>query len=157
MGTIRIETTIHAPIEVCFDLARSVSAHLSSTARTRERVISPVASDLLGPGDVVTWEATHLGMRQRLTSRITHFDPPRSFEDQQTAGPFAAFWHRHEFADKGGTTVMTDLVRYRAPFGPIGSLVEFVFLDRYLRAFLERRAAHLRALAESPTHGLQRA
>jgi ligand-binding SRPBCC domain-containing protein len=113
-------------------------------------VVSPVASDRLGPGDVVTWEATHLGMRQRLTSKITQFDPPRSFEDQQTAGPFAAFWHRHEFADKGGTTVMTDLVRYRAPFGPIGSFVELVFLDGYLRAFLKWRAAHLRALAESP-------
>jgi len=153
LGTIRIETTIHAPIELCFDLARSVSAHLSSTARTRERVISPVASDVLGPGDVVTWEATHLGMRQRLTSKITQFEPPRSFEDEQTIGPFAAFWHRHEFADKGGTTVMTDLVRYRAPFGPIGSLVEFIFLDRYLRSFLERRAANLRVLAEARTHG----
>jgi ligand-binding SRPBCC domain-containing protein len=140
---------IQAPVELCFDLARSVSAHLSSTEQTRERVISPVATDLLGPGDVVTWEATHLGIRQRLTSKMTAFDRPRYFEDEQMAGPFVSFWHRHEFADKGGTTVMTDLVRYRAPFGPIGSLVERAFLDRYLRSFLERRAAHLRALAES--------
>lgn len=44
---------------------------------------------------------------------------------------------------------MTDLVRYRAPLGPIGSLVERVYLDRYLRSFLERRAARLRSLAES--------
>ena len=44
---------------------------------------------------------------------------------------------------------MTDLVRYRAPFGPIGWFVERVFLDRYLRSFLERRAVHLRELAES--------
>jgi len=114
-------------------------------------VISPVGSDLLGPGDVVTWEATHFGVRQRLTSKITAFDRPRSFEDQQASGPFASFWHRHEFAETRGTTVMTDLVRYRAPLGLIGSLAELAFLDRYLRAFLERRAAHLRALAESET------
>jgi hypothetical protein len=31
---ILVETVIHAPIEVCFDLARSVEAHLRSTART---------------------------------------------------------------------------------------------------------------------------
>jgi ligand-binding SRPBCC domain-containing protein len=134
-----------------------VSAHLSSTEQTRERVISPVASDLLGPGDVITWEATHLGLLQRLTSKITHFDPPRSFEDEQIAGPFKSFWHRHEFADKGGTTVMTDLVRYRAPFGPVGSFAELVLLDRYLRAFLQRRAAQLRVLAESRTHAPPRA
>ncbi|MDP9252552.1 MAG: SRPBCC family protein [Chloroflexota bacterium] len=111
-------------------------------------MISPVASDLLGPTDVVTWEATQLGVRQRLTSKIGHFDRPRSFEDEQTAGPFASFWHRHVFASRGDATVMTDLVRYRAPFGPLGWVVERVYLDRYLRAFVERRAAHLRALAE---------
>jgi hypothetical protein len=44
---------------------------------------------------------------------------------------------------------MTDLVRYRAPLGPIGWLVERVYLDQYLRAFLRHRAAHLRALAEA--------
>jgi ligand-binding SRPBCC domain-containing protein len=144
-------TTIHAPAERCFDLARSVSAHLASTAHTGERVVSSVVSDLLGPGDVVTWDAEHLGVRRRLTSKITHFDPPRSFEDEQIAGPFGSFWHRHEFKIENDATVMTDLVIYRAPLGPIGWLVERIFLDRYLRSFLERRAAHLRALAENAT------
>ncbi len=111
--------------------------------------MSNLASDLLGPGDVVTWEARHLGVRQRLTSKITEFDAPRSFEDEQIAGPFASFCHRHEFTGRDGVTVMTDLVRYRAPFGAIGWLVERGYLDRYLRGFLERRAAHLRALAEA--------
>ena len=129
-----------------------MSAHLSSTEQTRERVVSSLASNLLGPGDVVTWEATHLGVRQRLTSKITRFDAPRSFEDEQIAGPFKTFWHRHEFRAENGATVMTDLVRYSAPLGPLGSLAEIVFLDRYLRVFLERRATHLRALAESERH-----
>jgi ligand-binding SRPBCC domain-containing protein len=148
MGTIRVATTIRPPVERCFDLARSVSAHLSSTEQTRERVVSSLASDRLRPGDVVTWEATHLGVRQRLTSKITRFDPPRSFEDEQIAGPFKTFWHRHEFSAENGATVMTDLVRYRTPLGRLGSLAEIVFLDRYLRMFLERRAAQLRTLAE---------
>lgn len=71
------------------------------------------------------------------------------FEDEQIAGPFQSFWHRHEFNTKNGVTVMTDLVRYRSPFGLVGRLAELVFLDRYLRALLERRAVHLRELAES--------
>jgi ligand-binding SRPBCC domain-containing protein len=118
---------------------------------TGERVVPPVASDLLGRGDVVTWEATHLGVRRRLTSKITQFDPPRSFEDEQIAGPFASFWHRHEFKAEDGATVMIDLVRYRAPFGVMGTLLEMIFLDRYLRRLLERRAAHLCRLAETDT------
>jgi ligand-binding SRPBCC domain-containing protein len=149
MATVRVATTIRAPAERCFDLARSVSAHLSSMQTTRERVVTSVASDLLGPGAVVTWEATHFGARMRLMSKITQFDAPRSFEDEQIAGPFESFWHRHEFNTENGVTVMTDLVRYRSPFGFVGRLAEGVFLDRYLRALLERRAAHLRELAES--------
>jgi ligand-binding SRPBCC domain-containing protein len=116
---------------------------------THERVVTSIASDLLGPGAVVTWEGTHFGAQIRLMSKITQFDPPRSFVDEQIAGPFKSFWHRHEFSENSGVTVMNDLVRYRAPFGLLGSLAERVFLDRYLRALLERRAAHLRALAES--------
>jgi ligand-binding SRPBCC domain-containing protein len=116
---------------------------------THERVVTSTASDLLGPDAVVTWEGTHFGAQIRLMSKITQFDPPRSFEDEQIAGPFQSFWHRHEFSDNSGVTVMRDLIRYRAPFGLLGSLAERVFLDRYLRSLLERRAAHLRALAES--------
>ena len=100
---------------------------------------------------MVTWEATHLGVRRRLTSKITQFDRPRSFEDEQIAGPFRSFWHRHEFVTTNGVTVMTDRVLYRVPFGPVGALVERVYLDRYLREFLERRAAQLRTLAQSST------
>jgi len=116
---------------------------------TRERVVTSIASDQLGPDAVVTWEGTHFGAQIRLMSKITQFDAPRSFEDEQIAGPFQSFWHRHEFSEESGVTVMTDRVRYRAPFGLLGRLAERVFLDRYLRALLERRAAHLRALAES--------
>ena len=100
MGTIRIATPIRAPAERCFDLARSVSAHLSSMRTTHERVVTSIASDLLGPGAIVTWEATHLGARIRLMSKITQYDAPRSFEAEQIAGPFQSFWHRHEFSPK---------------------------------------------------------
>ena len=29
--------------------------------------------------DTVTWEAIHVGLRMRLSSRITEFDPPHRF------------------------------------------------------------------------------
>jgi hypothetical protein len=47
MPVIRVETWIGAAIETCFDLARSVDAHVSSTAKARERVVAGVTSGLL--------------------------------------------------------------------------------------------------------------
>jgi|GraSoiStandDraft_15_1057317.scaffolds.fasta_scaffold2970009_1 hypothetical protein len=39
MPMIRLETWIRSTPEVCFDAARSVEAHVVSTAKTRERAV----------------------------------------------------------------------------------------------------------------------
>lgn len=74
MPVIRLETVIRAPRMTCFDLARSVGAHLGSTADTGERVVSGRRSGLLELGEEITWEARHLGVRQQLTARITRLE-----------------------------------------------------------------------------------
>jgi len=62
---------INAPIERCFDLARDIDFHQRSLTDTGERAIGGVTSGLIALGETVTWEATHFGVRQRLTVRIT--------------------------------------------------------------------------------------
>ena len=42
MPVIEHEISIHAPIHLCFDLARNVEAHIASTGRTRERAVAGV-------------------------------------------------------------------------------------------------------------------
>lgn len=56
---------IKAPIDTVFDLARDVRIHAQATAWTSERVIECTTDGLLEEGDVVTFEARHLGVRQR--------------------------------------------------------------------------------------------
>lgn len=82
MPLIRLETWIDAAADTCFDLARSVDAHVSSTARSRERAVAGVTSGLLDLGDEVTWEARRFGIRQRLTAKVTRLERPRVFEDR---------------------------------------------------------------------------
>lgn len=149
MGRIRLVTHVRAPIERCFELSRSVDAHVGSAAGTGERAVAGVTSGLLGLGDEVTWRARHLGVWQTLTSRITAFEPPRYFRDSMVRGAFARFDHDHYFAPEPGGCVMTDVFDYAAPLGPLGSLVERALLDRYMERFLRERNEFLRALAES--------
>lgn len=148
MTTITVETPIAAPVELCFDLARDVEAHIASTAGSGERAVAGVTTGRLGQGDQVTWEAKHLGLRWRLTSRITEFERPERFVDEQIDGPFGSWWHEHRFDSAGTTTKMTDRVRYQLPMGKVGGLVGRLFLDRYLAALIERRAAVLKSMAE---------
>lgn len=43
---------------------------------------------------------------------------------------------------------MTDELDFEAPLGPLGRLAEVLFLTRYMRRFLEARAAFIKARAE---------
>ena len=105
--------------------------------------------ELLELGDAVTWEARHSGIRQRLTAKITYMDPPTEFSDDQTKGAFDSFRHIHRFSAVPGGTLVVDDFTYRVPLGWIGLIADVLFVGRYMRALLRRRAAFLRRLAES--------
>ena len=148
---LRVLTTIAAPPDQCFDLARSVDAHVKSATGTGERVVAGRTSGLLELGDEVTWEGRHFGVVQRLSSRITALDRPVFFQDRMTRGAFRSFEHDHRFtATADGRTEMLDVVRFASPFGPAGWLAERLVLSGHLRRFLVRRGQVLRRLAERP-------
>src|SRR6266852_9149678 len=140
MPRVRLETLSEAPPERVFDLARSIDLHAKGQARHRERAIAGVRSGLIGPGQIVTWEARHFGITQRLTSRIVAFDRPRSFRDSMVSGAFARFDHDHLFEVEGPGTLMTDLFDFESPLGPLGRLADCLFLTRYMSTLIGERA-----------------
>ncbi|HEX2700140.1 MAG TPA: hypothetical protein VHM89_08065 [Acidimicrobiales bacterium] len=73
MPALRVVSDIAAPVEVCFDLSRSIELHVESMAASAERAVAGVTSGLIGAGEEVTWAARHFGIRWRVTSRITGF------------------------------------------------------------------------------------
>nr|WP_217274890.1 SRPBCC family protein [Rathayibacter sp. VKM Ac-2835] len=131
------------PVAELFDRARSIDLHTESQAASEERAVGGVVSGTIGLGEEVTWRARHFGVPLRLTSRITAFDAPHSFTDEQTRGPFRSFRHEHRFEADGGGSVMTDRVSFRAPFGVLGRIAERLVLARYLRRLIEERGAFL--------------
>ena len=149
MSIIRVEIDIDAPPAVCFDMARSVDAHIESARETGERAVGGVTSGLLNLGDEVTWRARHFGVTQDLTSRIVAFDRPHHFRDQMVRGAFRRLMHDHYFEPVVGGTRMRDVFDFTAPLGLLGSLADRLILTGYLRRFLEVRAQSLKQLAES--------
>src|ERR1700733_5245418 len=97
MVIVRLTTSIAAPPERVFDLARSIDAHQQSAEGTRERAIAGVTQGLIAMGDEVTWEARHFGIKQKLTVRITGFERPHRFQDSMVSGAFKSMRHDHEF------------------------------------------------------------
>ena len=108
-----------------------------------------VTSGLLKLGDEVTWEARHFGIRQRLSVRITMFEPPFRFQDVMISGAFKSMKHDHEFIPEPPGTFMVDRFEFESPGGALGRMADRIFLAGYMRRFLVRRNVFLRKLAES--------
>ena len=149
MGGITIETRIRAPIELCFDLARDVTAHAESAAFSSERVVAPGRTQgLLELGDLVAFESRHFGMTQRFVAKITALDRPNRFVDEMVDGAFRWLRHVHEFESKDGLTIMRDRLEWQAPLGLIGNLADLLFLSRHMRWFVATKQRALKQIAE---------
>lgn len=143
MPTIVLSSLVPATPEACFALSLSVDAHTASMSQSGERAVAGVTSGLMRLDDTVTWQATHFRIPFRMTSRITEYEAPRRFVDEQVSGPFHRWWHEHRFDAVAGGTQMTDVVEYEAPVGPIGRLADRVVLTSYMTRLLERRSRWL--------------
>jgi ligand-binding SRPBCC domain-containing protein len=64
-------------------------------------------------------------------------------------GAFASLHHVHEFVPRNGGTTMIDTFTFESPLGPLGAVVDRVYLAGYMRRFLIARANELKRMAES--------
>jgi ligand-binding SRPBCC domain-containing protein len=139
MPTVVLRTMIDAPPVVCFDLIRDVRLQ-SGTAF--------VTNGEFGPGQRVTFEQTHFGMRQVMTLKVGVFERPHVFVDKMVSGRLKRFRHEHRFEPAAGGTLMTDTLDWTSPYGPIGWVVDKLYVERMLRKHVAKRNLRLKQLAE---------
>ncbi|HEY7698854.1 MAG TPA: SRPBCC family protein [Vicinamibacteria bacterium] len=83
------------------------------------------------------------GIPLRWTSRITEWEPPRRFVDEQVRGPYRMWRHEHLFEEVDGGTRVRDRVLY-AVFAP--DVVERLFVRRDVERIFAYRQERLREL-----------
>jgi ligand-binding SRPBCC domain-containing protein len=149
MPIIELTTEINSSIEICFDLSRSIDLHKISTSKTNEEAIAGVTSGLINLNETVTWQATHFGIKQKLTSKIIAFDRPNYFIDEQVKGIFKSIHHEHKFEQLENKVIMTDKFEFHSPFGIIGKISNKLILANYLRRLLTDRNNVIKEFAET--------
>lgn len=149
MPIIQLTTEINASIEVCFDISLSVDLHKYSMKHTNEDAVAGKTSGLMGLGDVVTWQAKHFGITQYLSIKISKYNRPFSFRDEQTKGAFDSFTHDHFFEAKNDKVIMTDVFNYTSPLGILGKIADSLFLKKYMTNMLLQRNKVIKEFAES--------
>lgn len=136
---------------MCYALKLDVQLHVASAQQTQERIVAGRTSGRLEVGELITWEARHLGMRQRLTVQVTAADPPWHFRDEMRRGAFKSMSHDHYFEplEGGRATRMRDIFAFESPGGIIGQWFNQLFLTAYMTRFLLARNRLLKQQAEA--------
>ena len=83
----------------------------------------------------------------RWRARITRWEPPFGFVDEQVRGPYRHRRHAHRFFDAGEKgTIIEDVVHYRMPLAPFGELFHPLVRLHLERIFWLRQSAVRRCL-----------
>lgn len=122
-----------------------------SDAANLEKLTPPwLYFQILTPRPIPMAAGTRIRYRLRLhgipiswESKISAWDPPRRFSDDQLSGPYRLWHHEHTFAERDGGTAVCDEVTY-AVYG--GSLVNALFVAPDVRKIFVYRQEKLREL-----------
>ena len=140
---------IASPPETVFAFHADLNNHPRTCPPGQREQIVKGLEDPLKECARVVFRARHGGRFRTLEAEIAEWDPPRGFVSRQVRGPFRSWTHRHTFRPFQRGTLMTDQIEYRPPWGPLGALVNAVWLGGHLdRFFAYRQQAAKRLLEE---------
>jgi ligand-binding SRPBCC domain-containing protein len=113
----------------------------------RFRILTPQPIPM-GEGSLIDYRLSLFGIPLRWQARISRWQPPTEFVDEQVQGPYRLWVHTHRFHENGDTTIIEDIVRYRLPFGPFGEIFHPLVRLQLERIFRFRQSAVLSCLLE---------
>jgi ligand-binding SRPBCC domain-containing protein len=101
------------------------------------------------PGALIDYRIHLRFIPLKWRTRITVWEPPHRFEDEQLKGPYRLWLHEHTFEEDGEETVVGDFVRYAVPFGALANwLVVRRDVERIF-AYREKRLGEIFNIADS--------
>ena len=129
-----------------------------SKAENLERITPPeLRFEITSPKPVEVFEGAIISYRLRLygihfgwKTRIIEWRPGDRFVDEQVAGPYRLWRHRHEFEQVPDRTVIRDRIAYALPFFPLGELVFPAVRSQLKRIFRFRQAKVIACLGQEP-------
>jgi ligand-binding SRPBCC domain-containing protein len=147
--TLRREQRLEHPIgEVFAFFADARNLEAITPPLLRFRVMDSGSDSIaMGPGTLIRYRLRVRGMPVGWLTAIREWDPPHRFVDEQLRGPYALWHHTHTFSQlDDGATLMSDVVRYALPFGPLGELARRLFVARDVEAIFDFRARRIEEL-----------
>lgn len=98
-------------------------------------------------GQIIEYIVTPLlGIKTNWVTEITHVSEPEYFVDEQRAGPYSLWHHKHFITEIKGGVMMQDIVHYALPYGLLGRWAHAVLVKPKLNAIFQYRKNKLEAI-----------
>ncbi len=110
------------------------------------RILTPQPPEVT-EGTEIDYRLTLYGVPLSWRARITNWNPPHRFVDEQIQGPYKLWVHMHRFYEQNGATAIVDEVWYQLPLWPLGEIAYPLVAAQLKRIFRFRRKAIGDALA----------
>ena len=96
------------------------------------------------PGKIIQYTVKPiLGIKINWVTEITHIRAKEYFVDEQRFGPYTFWHHKHFIKEIEGGVIMEDVIHYKPPFGLIGVLLNFLFINSKLNSIFKHRELEL--------------
>jgi ligand-binding SRPBCC domain-containing protein len=119
---LEVSDELPLPIERVFEFFSDAGNLEKITPRELHFEITTPQPFTIQQGSLIDYRLRMFGVPFAWQSRITEWNPPYSFVDEQVRGPYSFWVHRHTFEPTPSGTRIHDRVRYRLPFPPLGDL-----------------------------------
>ncbi len=125
---------IPRPIEEVWDFfSRPENLNEITPDNMSFQILSSIKGQRMYPGMIIQYKVSPFpGLPMDWITEITQIQEHKFFIDDQRVGPYALWHHQHHFEEKDGGTLMTDILHYQVPFGPIGTLANWLFVERQI-------------------------
>jgi ligand-binding SRPBCC domain-containing protein len=136
-GLYRLEAALEVPgrIEDHFSFFADAANLQRITPKWLDfRIVTPEPIEM-GEGTLIDYRLKVHGIPFRWRSRISVWEPPHRFVDEQIRGPYRRWYHEHRFVQQGDRVRLEDEVTYAVPGGALAH-------GLFVRRDLERIFAH---------------
>ena len=132
-------------------LSRPENLQKITPPQMRFAVTTPDLPSAMYPGMIITYRVSPLpGIRLTWVSEITHIQEKLYFVDEQRSGPFALWHHEHILKPIAEGVMMTDIVSYKLPLGPLGEIAHKLIIRRQLESIFNYRSQAMEGIFRNP-------